>query len=869
MAIVPTGAIYKSLVFDGESSRDYGIYITGQAVYNAPERDVEMINIPGRNGSFALDKGRFQNIEVTYPAGIFADNEADFAQGISDFRNFLCSRNGYVRLTDDYNPDEYRMAVYKSGLDVSPAQLKAGEFQIVFDCKPQRYLTSGEEPVTIGEWHETETASGSIASFEAEAGDAVKSLVADIEPIQDLNGYDKPWSGGAGKNKLEITATTQTVNGITFTVNSDGTIKANGTATSTVIKSIGTVTVTGSFILNGCPSGGGTETFRLDARNGNSILAMDSGNGSSTYTATDTQTVHIRIGSGVTVNNLVFKPMIRLSSVSDATYEPYSNICPISGWDSVVVSRCGKNLLSIPSVSLVKPATRTASINIDEIPAGTYKFTCNYSGTANNVSLVFRKQAGVTADQVQINPNGVERSVTFTVPMKNIYVFIASSETDGVTADITNMMIRLASDADATYEPYQSNTYTTSLNGTRYGGTLDVASGVLTVDRAMVDLGDFTWSSFHSPTTDYFYSNALSDYKYIDSDTINYLCSAYESISGNQQRTNGTLRIASTKSITIQDLNYASASAFKTAVTGQTLCYEITNPTTVQLTAQEVELLVGLNQVWANSGDVTVEYGTRPSAVYNPTLFESSPMLEVKGYGNIVIGGEEIAVAQGEAYGEILICSKLGREQTLDTSLLASGDDIYPKDSPNSQVTLELRNSYDTLASISLVDAINCTTEVTNRASNGAVLNVYPTVEFAYGTASSVTASATCSIRIRSSRGTSASYTATMSVTIAYDGDNTLTMTTNNSFSIPNTRITSGGQMRSWYGNSSVTILGNPIYIDLDIGEAWNEDTGTPVSINNAVTLGAELPVLAVGETEITFDNTITDLKVVPRWWKI
>lgn len=148
MAIVSTGAIYKSLVFDGESSRDYGIYITGQAVYNAPDRDVEMISIPGRSGSFALDKGRFQNIEVTYPAGIFADNEADFAQGISDFRNFLCSRNGYVRLTDEYNPGEYRMAVYKSGLEVEPTQLKAGEFEIIFDCMPQRFLTSGEQAIT-------------------------------------------------------------------------------------------------------------------------------------------------------------------------------------------------------------------------------------------------------------------------------------------------------------------------------------------------------------------------------------------------------------------------------------------------------------------------------------------------------------------------------------------------------------------------------------------------------------------------------------------------------------------------------------------------------------------------------------------------
>lgn len=149
MAVAPTGAIYKSLHFDGKDSRDYGVYITGEAVFNAPEREVEMISIPGRSGQLALDKGRFENIEVTYPAGIFADTEADFAEAISDFRNLLCSRRGYVRLQDDYHPDEYRMAVYKSGLEVTPAQLRAGEFNIVFDCKPQRYLTSGETATAV------------------------------------------------------------------------------------------------------------------------------------------------------------------------------------------------------------------------------------------------------------------------------------------------------------------------------------------------------------------------------------------------------------------------------------------------------------------------------------------------------------------------------------------------------------------------------------------------------------------------------------------------------------------------------------------------------------------------------------------------
>lgn len=147
MAIKPG---YKTFTFDGQNSGTYGVYITGSAVYNAPERDVEMIKIPGRNGAFVQDNGRFENIEVTYPAGIYADSQEDFAKALSDLRNMLASRKGYCRLTDEYNPEEYRMAVYKSGLDVDPVAFqRAGEFQITFECKPQRWLTSGEVATAV------------------------------------------------------------------------------------------------------------------------------------------------------------------------------------------------------------------------------------------------------------------------------------------------------------------------------------------------------------------------------------------------------------------------------------------------------------------------------------------------------------------------------------------------------------------------------------------------------------------------------------------------------------------------------------------------------------------------------------------------
>lgn len=144
--------MFNSLVFGGIDSAEYGIYITGEAVYNAPERAVELVSVPGRNGQVAIDQGRWENVEVTYPAGCFGDSQADFAQKISAFRNAIASKIGYQRLTDTYNSDEYRMAMYTAGLEVN-AENKwngtAGEFNITFNCKPQRWLTSGETPVVV------------------------------------------------------------------------------------------------------------------------------------------------------------------------------------------------------------------------------------------------------------------------------------------------------------------------------------------------------------------------------------------------------------------------------------------------------------------------------------------------------------------------------------------------------------------------------------------------------------------------------------------------------------------------------------------------------------------------------------------------
>ena len=137
---------FHFLTFDDKSSGEFGVWISGSGTFNAPARDVSMVAVPGRNGDLTFDNGRFQNITVTYPAFI----SRRFQPRVDDFRAWICSRKGYCRLEDTYHPDEYRLAIYKSGLNVTPtAYNAAGRFDLAFDCKPQRFLKKGAHPVTF------------------------------------------------------------------------------------------------------------------------------------------------------------------------------------------------------------------------------------------------------------------------------------------------------------------------------------------------------------------------------------------------------------------------------------------------------------------------------------------------------------------------------------------------------------------------------------------------------------------------------------------------------------------------------------------------------------------------------------------------
>lgn len=128
--------------FGNIDSRDYGTYISGGGVFNAPKRTYEAIQIPGRNGDLLIGGDSFENITVTYPAFI----KPDFATNVSGLRNALLSQKGYKPLKDTYNPSETRYGCFMDSFTIAPSNnLKEGELDISFYCKPQRFLDSGLE----------------------------------------------------------------------------------------------------------------------------------------------------------------------------------------------------------------------------------------------------------------------------------------------------------------------------------------------------------------------------------------------------------------------------------------------------------------------------------------------------------------------------------------------------------------------------------------------------------------------------------------------------------------------------------------------------------------------------------------------------
>ena len=136
------------IIFNNKSSADCRIQVAHPPGYAYPERDYTITHIPGRNGDIIQDNGCYKNVERTYEVSFDVPNE-DFATYANAVSAWLHSTTGYARLEDSYEPNYYRMATYHESNIFENLYNQAGTATIVFECKPQRFLKTGDNTIAI------------------------------------------------------------------------------------------------------------------------------------------------------------------------------------------------------------------------------------------------------------------------------------------------------------------------------------------------------------------------------------------------------------------------------------------------------------------------------------------------------------------------------------------------------------------------------------------------------------------------------------------------------------------------------------------------------------------------------------------------
>ena len=481
----------------------------------------------------------------------------------------------------------------------------------------------------------TNTASGSIASFPDGAdGVPVKDLVVDIEPVQDLHGQANPYPAGSGKNLLLCDASKELkANGNPTRSYQNGqvTIEASVVAAYYVILDV-------SEIVDSMV--GNTYVVSSDRGSGSSVGVFDPSNNSFDADPTNTRTITSsdvgkRLAArfyNATGTNVTWKQcQVELGSTATA-YAPYENICPISGWTGANVARTGKNLVKTKDPSRTNAGVtytvnddgsvkaegtttatswfRSGQGNATFLKQGTYKLT---GGVSNNKMLYL---VGTYADGSSINNSTVTGGVydmgnglTFTL-LKDAYITYQIQINNGQVAnDVFYPMIRVASDTDDTFVPCVGNTYSITFQteaGTVYGVTLDVTNGVLTVNRAHMKVGNnFSYTGGNV----FAYSTSLPKQPATNSTIADIISSAFPSVSQvNLANGYGIAVPATTDYIRINAPGYTTDQAFAEAFSDVDIVFALKTPVTYQLTPQEVSTLLGLNNIWADCGDTTVDY---------------------------------------------------------------------------------------------------------------------------------------------------------------------------------------------------------------------------------------------------------------------
>lgn len=458
-----------------------------------------------------------------------------------------------------------------------------------------------------------------LATFADGAEDMpLKDLKVDIEPVQDLHGYEHPWPGGGNVNKVKLSeAFTSFSAAYGFTCSVDGEkLKISGTFTGPSSASFHVGILNKSkwafdelrvkgFILSGISSSQ-LNGFRY-ANSTNNALAIDLSSliNGETYT-------------------MLFDIVFYEGDTAPTEWTPYSNICPITGWTGAKVTRTGKNLLD--GSLLVNPTTGIKEVQVQLKANTTYTVSTDGIQPTVGVANLFAHKSGETPASMT---NGVWNSQSRSVTVGSDGILIIGYRNyEGTQKSIAdcNNQIELGSTATA-YEPYQGETYDIAFPseaGTVYGGTLDVVTGELVVDRAMVvaTAEDTIGGYYHTTPPVQGWAFTLMNFDPIFKRDGSVISNINTPQGHKYQNTNGFCKVTAFGSRPIfklmdayTGLDATSSSkevlnAYQQFVT-QNECvavYELATPTTYHLTPQEITTLLGQNNIWSDTGDTSVTY---------------------------------------------------------------------------------------------------------------------------------------------------------------------------------------------------------------------------------------------------------------------
>lgn len=309
------------------------------------------------------------------------------------------------------------------------------------------------------------------------------------------------------------------------------------------------------------------------------------------------------------------------------------NVRPITGWTGCEVDVVGKNLWNnnvedyirpsdyfVCPVQLEQGAYYTCSVKLKEGKTALTGYTIGLAKHGN-------KYADFGGIDVFANPSGYLPPYTRIVLITSAYddprlcVYTSPLNQEGFEEFFDHYEVQFEKGSTSTpYEPYAGTTYPVSWQteaGTVYGGTVDVVTGVLTVDRAGVDLGAIDYAMFSSGfSRSRFRTTALETLikKPPNNNTpVEAISSMFDLVNwgtGNSTDVVGVFGVDTDGdlSVWLNASDYSDATAFKMAMSGQKVVYKLAQTQTYQLTPTQVHALLGQNNVWADCGDVEVQY---------------------------------------------------------------------------------------------------------------------------------------------------------------------------------------------------------------------------------------------------------------------